>query len=800
MSMPSILQIVKVGKGRYLYELAPAGFFGVAGGKEYSVECDDRAVAEICHRITVTIEESTKNPGDASLNPALIYTWGRELFDAVMPVHQAESLRRALEKLQTPLLINTNESAVHWELLTDGSLENLFCFRYSVGRRLRVSDAPATPPGVRKVARCLIVGDPQGNLPAALKEAELLRHWLQSRGVQCDALMGTKATFSNLMGMLVNEYDILHYAGHGVSDALRLYDGEFSRVSIRNSVKGNPIVFINGCLSATAIDGIADAFIGAGARWVVGSTFDAPDEGAREFSEHFYQAALQGEPVGEAMRQARKHVKEQPAKWGPAWACFVLYGNPCLRIEFADNRGKDPVDELHQAVSAFGLAGADFGEAARSVLRSAIGYARKRDRVDTAHLFAAMVGGESTFLRDRLRDKHIQADALETAFREAFKTIDESTPETQRGKEPIKFSLRTQRILIAAKALAAKRVPPLIDELDLVRAFVAHGGGGTGEALEQAGISVQDFNPDNDRQPPKPPPLRPSTPPLAKVGPLSPGDCTPAAWRALGDSVRMASREGRAGVTSTDLYHGLLAAPDSELAHAFTRIGYPVLQWQLPEGPPKLLGGEVQCSPSVTNALVQAHAAAAAEAGLSERSLIAERHLVDAFVRVGGGSVAKLLESRGVILEAIVSDLFLDGGALDFSRFSPEMAAMCHGAAEFAMRKRDAFIGRRHLVHAALRAGGAVAKAIQDQGHDPELIADQLLTTMTLGQSTAAVPLSLAAFPHPLVAAFCRAERENVDQHHQTLTESDVFRAIFLDGGGDIGSFLTGRGVKLPNL
>jgi hypothetical protein len=274
------------------------------------------------------------------------------------------------------------------------------------------------------------------------------------------------------------------------------------------------------------------------------------------------------------------------------------------------------------------------------------------------------------------------------------------------------------------------------------------------------------------------------------------------------ESVRMASRAGRDGVSSTDLYDGLLAMPDSELARAFTRIGYPVLRWELREGQPKRqpkpqpkrLGGDVQCSESVTNTLVQAQAAAAAEAGLAERSLIAERHLMEAFVRVGGGSVGKLLEGEGVILDAILSELFLDGGALDLSRFSPEMAAICQSAAGFAARKRDAFIGRRHFVHAALRARGAVANDIAGHGHDPELLADQLLTTMKTGQATTAVSLSVGAFAHPLVAAFCHAERENADEHRETLTESDIFRAIFLDGGGDIGTFLTRRNVKLPNL
>jgi CHAT domain-containing protein len=188
-------------------------------------------------------------------------------------------------------------------------------------------------------------------LPSLATTTKKLKNWLEARNINCDDyLVGNKATRSKVLDLLSdNTYDIIHYAGH---IARKREDDMYEYALILNNkkplfastifekVKGNPIVFLNGCWggkakgvkgSSQAIKNMTDAFLGAGAQVVVGSQFELPEAGASEFAKKFYGRVLCGKTVGEAMREARKHVMGNK-KYGATWACYVMYGDPGLRI------------------------------------------------------------------------------------------------------------------------------------------------------------------------------------------------------------------------------------------------------------------------------------------------------------------------------------------------------------------------------------------------------------------------------------------------------------------------------------
>lgn len=793
-NQPAILDIIRKDRDRYLFQLTGPNSppFRSAGSKVWEVHVDPRAVSVLCQRIGSAVDAVNHDPEKPGIATHPFVTLGRGLYDCLLPIRQVEGLRRELQELQGPLLISTDDPDVHWELMTDGEEEGFFCFKYDVGRSLRAMDVPAwVPSRTDREWRCLIiVANPAGDLPAAAPEALRLRKWLEDRGVQCDYVAEQDATYEAVLEKLLEPYDIIHYAGHaGLDDdesySMRLQDGNFHPDNIRTFVRGNPIVFLNGCTSARAVRGLADAFIAAGARLVVGSTFNSPDDGARAFAEKFYEITLNGQPVGEAMRLARRHVKGK-TEWGAAWACFVMYGDPCLRIELK-------VDDLQSSLRPLGLGRDAFDAAAGRVLQRAVSYGLPVGSVDTTHLFAAMVGGENAFLRDRLRAKRIPPEALEAAFQEAFKAIGGSAGAST-SSQPIQYSPNTQSILLLAKESARSEK---ISEIDLVRAFVKRKGGGTGEVLKKLGLPVAELDPDTPATSgghSTPPPDTVVSGPVTRVGSLTEADCSAEAWHCLLASVDMAARSGSSHVGTPQLFIGLAMNPEGVLGSALRRFNLhmPGVKRTTTVRP---LSGEVPCSATVGTVLLEAQADAA-----TSGTFVTERHLADALVRSGGGSLGEALARQGLIFEVLTSRLFLNAGELDLSRFDHDAQRILAGAQECASQKKHPAFGRRHVLHGALSLqDGVIVRAVRQQGRDPELLADQIYAEMVSGTSRSMLKPAMDSMSTELVTVLCQAEKEARHEAEDLITERILFRAWFADGGGEAGAFLARNGVKLKH-
>lgn len=146
-----------------------------------------------------------------------------------------------------------------------------------------------------------------------------------------------------------SEFDVLHYAGHGVFDpvdsdgcGLVLADGIFASTDL--PAAGVPaLVVLAACYSAQipSPDGestadlargtwsIADAVLRRGVRAFLGAAHPVSDQAALEFVVQLYTRLIAGYELGEAVRDARMLLHRVGRT---DWATFQLYGDLRLTL------------------------------------------------------------------------------------------------------------------------------------------------------------------------------------------------------------------------------------------------------------------------------------------------------------------------------------------------------------------------------------------------------------------------------------------------------------------------------------
>ncbi len=231
------------------------------------------------------------------------------------------------------LILETNVHDTPFELMWS---DQFFALKYAVGRRLRISGAAETetevkakPPEDTEPLRALIIADPEGNLGGAVRECDYLEAELD-RLVETHYVKQESATCDRVLSCFHSGYTIIHYAGHVEEHGLQLSDGILDSAVIQKSMKGHPIVFINGCESVgIAHIGLAEAFLRGGALGYIGSLWDIHDTAAAQLAIDFYVTCLHYHTLGEALRMAKERAFEEHSV---SWLCFVLFGDPTLRL------------------------------------------------------------------------------------------------------------------------------------------------------------------------------------------------------------------------------------------------------------------------------------------------------------------------------------------------------------------------------------------------------------------------------------------------------------------------------------
>ena len=195
------------------------------------------------------------------------------------------------------------------------------------GLDLPESSVPA--PGSRRGA--LVVADPTGDLPWALREARAVEAALGRRfpgGVE--VLRGAGATGPELRRHL-GHFRWLHYAGHALSAGWRsrmpLADGgQLTVTDILALPRAPENVVLSGCetglLSAAEGIGLAHAFLAAGARSVVAAVRPLPDRSGAQLMASFYGSLNDGASTEEALRRAQLELREAGEA---SWSALRLY-------------------------------------------------------------------------------------------------------------------------------------------------------------------------------------------------------------------------------------------------------------------------------------------------------------------------------------------------------------------------------------------------------------------------------------------------------------------------------------------
>ena len=272
---------------------------------------------------------------------------GQLLYDELFPARTKENLNRTSSR---SLILGMDDQlvAIPWELIFDG--KEFLCQRFSMGRVVSTrQEIIGSQRHCSIPLKALVMADPQGNLPSSYTEGMKLRDLFDEHEEMIEASLVSSNIAREYFRQHLRQYDLLHYAGHAfynqedpAQSGFLLSDGCLTAADITALAGRKPfpsLVFSNACGSGQTdewqvqegyqnVFGLANAFLKSGVRHYLGTFWDIQDEPGQLFAVTFYEKLLEGQAIGEAIRQARR---ELIARFGPEniiWASYMLYGDP----------------------------------------------------------------------------------------------------------------------------------------------------------------------------------------------------------------------------------------------------------------------------------------------------------------------------------------------------------------------------------------------------------------------------------------------------------------------------------------
>jgi hypothetical protein len=314
-----------------------------------------------------------KMPPQSPLGP--LYPEGlndlvKHVGDFMYRIFMSHQMQDYLNASPCSLTVTTNDLMLPWELMSyqdrnEPDVDKFLCLERPIARMPMGRYFPRHHrEHPDEVLRFLLVyadpnyANPSKRLSAAKREVDKIEEELKKKwGNQVEIVKITEAQVTGrAMNKVVREgnFKVIHFAGHAFFDkedadlSSLLLNGEeqFLAQKVQRLLEGRPLVFLNACESGTTAneeepqqigymqqnaEGLASAFIYGGARGCVGSLWPIYDEPAADFAVHFYNNVVRGYMIGEALRLARREIKEKHNEQ-ITWAAYVLYGDPTLRL------------------------------------------------------------------------------------------------------------------------------------------------------------------------------------------------------------------------------------------------------------------------------------------------------------------------------------------------------------------------------------------------------------------------------------------------------------------------------------
>lgn len=304
---------------------------------------------------------------DSISQPRFSLDESRVLFELTVP----NELKSGLARVDNLVLVVDAESAAYpWELMSAG--DQPLCLAKGLVRQLQTSNYRPQI-GARAGTSAYVVGDPRvsspySQLPGAYAEGTAVYERLRKRfEVKPPAEQPT--ALQVLAGLYEKPYRIVHIAGHGqyeppatAGDKARsgvvLDNGVFlTAVEVGQMQQVPELVFLNCChIGQTGTDTPAHAsgvefnrlaasvsreLIEMGVRAVVAAGWAVDDDAALLFAGTFYDAMLDGETFGRALKAARVRT-HQEFRDTNTWGAYQAYGDPDYRLDPSGPRGTAP--------------------------------------------------------------------------------------------------------------------------------------------------------------------------------------------------------------------------------------------------------------------------------------------------------------------------------------------------------------------------------------------------------------------------------------------------------------------------
>ena len=254
-----------------------------------------------------------------------------------------EQLRRQFWERQgriSQLSILTDRDTVPWELLypLDPGHDAGFLVEQFPVTRLAFGRRPARSLSLTPAWFVL----PDGSPPRARDEVSELMRLLQAQPPPGpEPVIGELAPLLELIR--TGHFGLLHFACHNAFDTASGSSISLNRqlftptlmttAAIDQALAGSsPTIFINACRSAGftpayhQLDGWAGKFLEAGAGAFIGTLWAVRDSTAHGFASDLYGSLRAGNPLGQAVMQARRAAAREPGD--PTWLAYAVYGDP----------------------------------------------------------------------------------------------------------------------------------------------------------------------------------------------------------------------------------------------------------------------------------------------------------------------------------------------------------------------------------------------------------------------------------------------------------------------------------------
>lgn len=305
-----------------------------------------------CRDMMDALNQTSRNGGGGPQAVENLKAAGRMLGDELLTRTIKEALQRANAEY---LVLRLDDHLVHipWELICVD--QDFLCERFSMGRlvKTRQEVARAGPRNMSRPLKMWIIANPRGDLDIAEAEGlKVFKDMARMNGPETiiDPVLDGDATPETIRERL-KDYDFVHFAGHvdydpenPAASGWRLSQNHFTAADIDRMAGGASmpaLIFSNACQSArteawewteTAPKhsfGLGNAFLRAGVKHYVGTSWEVMDEPSSYFAHEFYEQIRAGRAAGKAVRTARTNMTKQ---YGPniCWISYILYGDPTI--------------------------------------------------------------------------------------------------------------------------------------------------------------------------------------------------------------------------------------------------------------------------------------------------------------------------------------------------------------------------------------------------------------------------------------------------------------------------------------